>query len=150
MDFLLLEKLQGFVNILQAVNTHAAFGGPWLWEAGEIEGPMLQSLNKSDHNTHEGEKTVGYLKREKTSGSKRRSKSHWKKEEMKCMISPSSWLVVQGEGHAEGLGQVQDGEGWFLCDTDQLFSWEHFQKADKHAAIAQVSVQVTNATGHSA
>lgn len=73
-----------------------------------------------------------------------------KKKEMKHMISPSSWLVIQDEGQAEGLGQVQDRVGRFLCDTDQLFSWEHFQKADKHAAVTQVSVQVTNATGHSA
>lgn len=72
MDFLLLEKLQGFVNILQAVNAHAAFGGPWLWEAEEIEGPMLQSLNKRDHNTHKGEKRVGYLKKRK---------NKWKQEE---------------------------------------------------------------------
>ena len=40
------------------------------------------------------------------------------------------WLMVQGKGHADGLGQVWEREGWFLCDTDQLFSWEHFQKAD--------------------
>lgn len=32
MNLLLLEKLQRFVNILQAVDTHAAFGRPWLWE----------------------------------------------------------------------------------------------------------------------
>lgn len=68
---------------------------------------------------------------------------------MKHMISPSSWLVVQGEGHAEDLGQGWDREGCFLCDTDQLFSWEHFQEADKHASITQVGVQITNATGHS-
>lgn len=30
MNLLLLEKLQGFINILQAVDTHAAFGRPWL------------------------------------------------------------------------------------------------------------------------
>lgn len=34
-DFLLLEKLQGFVHILQAVDTHPAFGGPWLKTAEE-------------------------------------------------------------------------------------------------------------------
>lgn len=31
MNLLFLEKLQRFVNILQAVDTHAAFGRPWLW-----------------------------------------------------------------------------------------------------------------------
>lgn len=35
MNLLLLEKLQRFVNILQAVDTHAAFGRPWLWEMKE-------------------------------------------------------------------------------------------------------------------
>lgn len=35
MNLLLLEKLQSFVNILQAVDTHAAFGWPWLWETAE-------------------------------------------------------------------------------------------------------------------
>lgn len=44
MDFLLFEELQGFVDILQAVNTHAAFGGPWLWEVEETEGPVLELL----------------------------------------------------------------------------------------------------------
>lgn len=29
-NLLLLEKLQSFVNILQAVDAHAAFGWPWL------------------------------------------------------------------------------------------------------------------------
>lgn len=31
--FLLLEKLQGLVHVLQTVNTHTAFGGPWLKKA---------------------------------------------------------------------------------------------------------------------
>lgn len=31
-NLLLLEKLQSFVNILQAVDAHTAFGWPWLWE----------------------------------------------------------------------------------------------------------------------
>ncbi len=35
MDFLLLEKLQGFINILQAVDTHATLSGLWLWRAEE-------------------------------------------------------------------------------------------------------------------
>lgn len=65
------------------------------------------------------------------------------------MIAPSSWTVVQGEGHAEDLVHGWDKVGVFLCVTDQLFSWEHFQEADKHAAITQVSVQITNATGYS-
>lgn len=47
MNFLLLEKLQGFVNILQAVNTHTAFGGPWLWEAEGKEALMLKLLFKT-------------------------------------------------------------------------------------------------------
>lgn len=51
MNFLLLEKLQGFVNILQAVNTHAAFGGPWLWEAEGKEALVLKWLTKRNHTT---------------------------------------------------------------------------------------------------
>lgn len=51
MNFLLLEKLQGFVDILQAVNTHAAFGGPWLWEAEGKEALVLKWLTKRNHAT---------------------------------------------------------------------------------------------------
>lgn len=72
MNFLLLKKLQGFINILQAVNTHAAFGGPWLLEAEE-KGPMLGLLCKGDHNKHEAGNTIGYLNREK--------KNKWKHKE---------------------------------------------------------------------
>lgn len=50
MDFLLLEKLQGFVHILQAVNTHTAFGRPWLWEA-EGKEALFKLLTKRNHTT---------------------------------------------------------------------------------------------------
>lgn len=47
-DFLLFEELQGFINILQAVDTHTAFGGFWLWEAAEKGKYRLTSVNTSD------------------------------------------------------------------------------------------------------
>lgn len=66
MDFLLLEKLQGFINIFQAVDTHAALSGLWLWGAEKKERrPMLKLLNLRGHNTHKGGKDDRNSKREK-------------------------------------------------------------------------------------
>lgn len=96
-----------------------------------------------------GKRSSYFDMEKKKSGSKRRSRTHWKTEE-RHMISPSLQHVELDKGHAEGPGQIRDREGCVLCDTDQLFPWENLQEADKHAAIAQISVQVTNATGHSA
>lgn len=75
---------------------------------------------------------------------------HTERQKKGHMTSPSLQHVELGKGHAEGLGQIRDREGCVLCDTDQLFPRENLQEADKHAAITQISVQVTNATGHSA
>lgn len=72
MNFLLFKKLQGFINIFQAVNTHPAFGGPWLLEAEE-KGPILKLSCTSDHNTHGAGNTMGYLNREK-------KQNMWKQE----------------------------------------------------------------------
>lgn len=57
---------------------------------------------------------------------------------------------MQVWGHAEDQGQVLESVVVLRCDTDQLFSWEHFQEADEHAAISQVCVQVADSTGHPA
>ena len=107
MDFLLFEKLQGFINILQAVDTHAAFGGLWLWGAEKKRSTPMWSQ-------HTWGGTDGRnLKREKQV--KAEGEVHHtgkKKEKMKHMISPSSWLVEQGGGHAVGAWvRVKEGRG---------------------------------------
>lgn len=39
-------------------------------------------------------------------------------------------------------------DGWM--DADQLFTGENLQQSNKHASIAEVSVEVTDSAGHTA
>ncbi len=97
-------------------------------EQKKKKGPMLQLLNLRDHSTHKSGKDDRNLKREKQVKAGGEVNHTKRKKKLSAWFSPSSWLV--SEGHAEGQGQGWNRKGWFLCDTDQLFSWEHFQKAD--------------------
>lgn len=49
--FLLLEKLQGLVHILQTVNTHTTFGGPWLKKAGGKKKNYRFQIQRKKHFT---------------------------------------------------------------------------------------------------
>lgn len=54
MDFLLLEKLQGFINILQAVDSHAPLSGFWLRVAEEKKKNFVEIIEQSTQIKRKG------------------------------------------------------------------------------------------------
>lgn len=107
MDFLLLEKLQGFINIFQAVDTHAALSGLWLWGAEDKERrSMLKLLNLRGHNTQRG-KGQQELKKKKTSKSRRRSRNEAHDFSFLLTCGGSYW------GPGSGLGQKRVVSVWY-------------------------------------